>query len=275
MVMGALTVTFVTPSLFQLVPLPRRIDRQATQLAVSLAAICIGMPAMLGVFVVDARRRRRWVGWSLESAGMKGEGYLMRGMQGHGAVGGRPVHAYWVPPARYRSTSLEVSVDSHVAARLVACRHQESEIATSCGMPDVPHGDPSLAPLRLTAEDPRWAHGVLSDGAGSEALRALCHPADGELRWVKIEPGAVHLRTTGLAVESITPEIVGAVVASLSTLASAAERAPAPAYPQQPSKLEAALRQRSTLGPVIAAIVVILVVVLSGAAAVLAFLIGR
>lgn len=273
LVLGALAVTFVAPAAIRVVPLPRRIDRQATQLAVSLGALAIGMPAIFAILILDARRRRRWIAWGLESAGLRSESYLLRGVQAHGAIGGRPAHVYWVPASRYRSTSLEISVDSHVAARLAASRG--AAIAAPFGMAPLPPGDPSLAHLALTAEDPRWAHGVLADAAGREALRALCHSTSGELRWLKIEPGAVHLRTSGLAPESITPEVVGATVASLVTLADAAERAPPPAHPVQASRLELALRSRSGIGPVIAIVVVLLLVVLAGAGAVMALVFDR
>lgn len=274
LVLAALAVVFIAPAVVGLVPLPRRIDRNATHMAVSLGAIGLGMPAIFAIVILDARRRRRWIAWGLESAGLRSEGYLWRGVQAHGVIGGRSAHAYWVPASRYRSTSLEISVDSRVAARLAAS-HGGAGIAAPFGMSALPPTDPSLAHLALTAEDPRWAHGVLADVTGRGALRALCHPAVGELRWLKVEPGAVHLRTSGLAPESITPEIVGAAVASLVTLADAAERAPPPAHPVEASRLELALRSRSGIGPAIAIVVVVLLVVLAGAGAVMALVIGR
>ncbi len=72
-------------------------------------------------------------------------------------------------------------------------------------MPEVRLVDPALAHLVVTADDGEWAARALAEDAARHGLCVLTHPVKGELRWVVVQPGAVMLRTTGLAAEELEP----------------------------------------------------------------------
>jgi hypothetical protein len=264
LMLALLAAMFVLPVVGSLLPLPRRADRQLIQMLLSMGGMLLTLVGVITVLILDTRRTARRVGWGLAGGGFVTTGYMMRGRQGEATVAGRVAQAFWIPGSRGRPPSLELSTGCQVGTRLAVGDRSGSTLASAFGGRELQLGDLDLAHLRVTADEEGWARRLLAHPEARGALVRLAQPVAGEVRWVRIEPGAVHLRTAGMSAERITPEVVGSAAQDLVKLASLAEQAPAPDHPTQATAVERALRHRNGAVLVVVVILTFLAVIAVG-----------
>ncbi len=268
-------VMAAAPALGRMLAPARRVDPNGIQLLVTSIGVVGATLGVLVFVVIDMKRNARWIDWALSSAGLRAEGYLIRGRQAHGVIEGREVKAYSVPASRYRPPTFELSAGCGARTRLAVGPPAAGAIAGMFARPQIQLGDPAFAHLRVTTDDEAWARALLADQRARAAVLRLAAPAANELRWIRLEPGAIHLRTTGLRAADLCPEIVRPAIDALVAVAAGADHAPAPQHPSEATALERLARDRSRLTVVVIAAVAVLLVACVAAAAALFFQRGR
>jgi hypothetical protein len=255
-------------------PLPRRVDRSTVSLSLMMGALLVGTIGILAFSALVVRRNAAIVEAAFAGLGLHGDRYLLRGRQYHGAFAGRQVDAYFVPPARYRSASIELYVGAAVRTRLsVGARSLAGALVVKlAGHPEVALADPSYAHLAARAADVVWARCLLQDHAAKAAiLRLASDPPGGEVRFVNLEPDTIVLRISGVSLHALVPGAARRWAEDLASIASAAERLAPPAQALDPSALERAARSRRGVIQAMIVLAVVMIVLLSMAAAVALF----
>lgn len=261
----------------QLIPLPRRADRQLVSTSLMTGAMLLGTMGILVFFWLVVRRNAAIVDAAFAALGLGGERYLLRGRQYHGLFGGRRVDAYFVPARRYQPASLELYLGSTLRTRFsIGLRSAAGAVMRLiAGHAEIATPDPAYARFVARAADDAWARGLLHHPAAKEALVRLVGDPGGELRFVLIEPEAVLLRIAGVSLHALAPEVVRGWAHDLARLAHVAEGLPPPARALEAGAFERAARSgRAGIVAVVVIVALLLVLAMAGAAAVAMFQLG-
>lgn len=190
---------------------------------VMIVALLAFVALVLGLVFLQIRRRARQSDAAFVPLGFTAAWY-MRGRQYDGVVAGRAVHAWVLPPAKYRASSLGITMHTSTrSAFRVGPRIGSDFVRELLGRQEVPLG-PDFAQHVVSADDPPRLFALAADPRVRMALLRLARGGNLTM-FFKLEPGEAQVLGTGMVYAELlaSPAMLHAYLEDLASVVTAAE----------------------------------------------------
>ncbi len=187
----------------------------------------LGLLAFVGLTLwlvfAQLRRRARESDAAFVPLGFTAAWY-MRGRQYDGVVAGRAVHAWVLPPAKYRGSSVGITMRTGTRSALsVGPRLGPDFVRELLGRQEVALG-PDFSQHVVSADEPARLFAMASDPRVRAALLRVAR-GGGLAMFFKLEPGEARVLGTGMVYAELlaSPALLHAYLDDMACVAAAAE----------------------------------------------------
>jgi hypothetical protein len=201
-------------------------DAGTALMIVAVALGCLVAVGLSAIPIYPIWRRGRRLDAIFAPLGMRGKMYAITGREYNGLLEGREVQA-----RVYRGPTLRMSLSGELSTRLAVGTRTGlgSALAPLVGADVMELDDPDFGHLVASSRHPDWARALLDDPAARQAiLRLLRDEGPVEVRNLVVEPGALRLMLSYIALAEITTANVQTWLNDLEIVLRAAEELPPP-----------------------------------------------